>query len=187
MNTVKKQTGLPIKWLSHYLHGGQYVYLWFDIGMDVDWPTIFPVFTQPTARIFLRLLTGWVLCTGRRTITGIIPFASRWSIEDTFKNTKQFLGAEQPQSWKNQGPERAAVLGLALYSLVWTWYLRHGYRKTSVAATPWYPGKTTPSFQDALAALRRVLWHYRIISMFGKQAVHYKISKFLIAALEKAA
>ncbi|MFA5866253.1 MAG: transposase [Phycisphaerae bacterium] len=114
-------------------------------------------------------------------------FAGRWSIEDTFKNTKQFLGAEQPQSWKNQGPERAAVIGLTVYSLVWTWYLRHGYRKTSVAATPWYPGKTTPSFQDALAALRRVLWRDRIISMFGKQAVHYKISKFLIAALEKAA
>ena len=294
-------------------------------GLISAWTSIcqqfFPVFTQPTAQVFLRLLTGWVLCTGRRTITGIIPFADpgsirshdayhrffskaswdpqrlwellarmlvrlfyptgvipvdlddtvfhhtgrkmdgagiwrdavrstknklvycwglnlvvltvrvvapwggepvllvisrdpdgkerddfffttdlsmapaevigtfagRWSIEDTFKNTKQFLGAEPPQSWKDQGPERAAVLGLTLYSLVWTWYLRHGYRKTSVVPTPWYPGKTTPSFQDALAALRRVLWRDRIISMFGKQAVHYKISKFLIAALEKAA
>ena len=36
---------------------------------------LFPIFTQPTAHVFLRLVTGWVLCTGRRTITGIIPFA----------------------------------------------------------------------------------------------------------------
>ncbi len=35
----------------------------------------FPVFTAPGAQIFLALVTGWVLCTGRRTITGILPFA----------------------------------------------------------------------------------------------------------------
>ena len=34
-----------------------------------------PVFTQPAARIFVNLVTGWVLCTCRRTITGILPFA----------------------------------------------------------------------------------------------------------------
>ena len=35
----------------------------------------FPIFTTPTAQIFLRLITGWILCTARRTVTGIIPFA----------------------------------------------------------------------------------------------------------------
>lgn len=34
-----------------------------------------PVFTAPGAKIFLALVTGWVLCTGRHTITGILPFA----------------------------------------------------------------------------------------------------------------
>jgi hypothetical protein len=114
-------------------------------------------------------------------------FAGRWSIEDTFKNTKQLLGAEEPQSWKNLGPERAAVIGLALYALVWTWYIKHGYRKNTLLHAPWYPDKARPSFQDALAALRRILWQDRIISMFGKPSVHYKITQFLIAALEKAA
>jgi len=114
-------------------------------------------------------------------------FAGRWSIEDTFKNTKQFLGAEEPQSWKGPGPERAAVIGLALYSLVWTWYLKYGYQKNILLRLPWYPTKTHPSFADALATLRRVLWQDRIISMFGKRSVHYKISKFLIAVLERAA
>jgi len=35
----------------------------------------FPVFTAPGAEIFLALVTGWVLCTGRHTLTGILPFA----------------------------------------------------------------------------------------------------------------
>jgi hypothetical protein len=43
----------------------------------------------------------------------------RWSIEDTFKNTKQSLGSEEPQTWKGQWPERAAVISLWLYSVVW--------------------------------------------------------------------
>lgn len=35
----------------------------------------FPVFTAPTAKIFMNLVTGWILCTSRHTITGILPFA----------------------------------------------------------------------------------------------------------------
>jgi alkyl sulfatase BDS1-like metallo-beta-lactamase superfamily hydrolase len=34
-----------------------------------------PIFTTPAAQIFIRLITGWILCTTRRTVTGIIPFA----------------------------------------------------------------------------------------------------------------
>ena len=43
------------------------------------WPELlgqfFRIFTKPGAEIFLSLMTGWVLCTGRRTVTGILPFA----------------------------------------------------------------------------------------------------------------
>lgn len=35
----------------------------------------FPIFTAPGAEIFSRLMIGWVLCTARRTVTGILPFA----------------------------------------------------------------------------------------------------------------
>lgn len=40
----------------------------------------FPVFTAPTARIFLNLVTGWILCTTRKTITRILPLADPQSI-----------------------------------------------------------------------------------------------------------
>ena len=54
----------------------------------------------------------------------IACYADRWAIEDTFKNTKQFLGGQQPQTFKGKGPERAAGLSLWLYSMVWLWYLK---------------------------------------------------------------
>ena len=34
----------------------------------------FHLFTKPGATIFANLMTGWILCTARRTITGILPF-----------------------------------------------------------------------------------------------------------------
>jgi hypothetical protein len=35
----------------------------------------FQIFTVPTADIFIPLVNGWILCTARRTVTGIIRFA----------------------------------------------------------------------------------------------------------------
>ena len=114
-------------------------------------------------------------------------FAGRWSIEDTFKNTKQFIGGEEPQTWKGQGPERAAMLSLWLSSAVWMWYLNEHDRWGNVRILPWYPQKTHPSFQDALAHLRRHLWRQRIISMFGKRLGHDKKTEVLLEALARAA
>lgn len=46
----------------------------------------FPIFTTPTAKIFIRLMTGWILCTARRTVTGMIPFADplTWRAHDAY-------------------------------------------------------------------------------------------------------
>jgi len=117
----------------------------------------------------------------------IAGFAGRWSIEDTFKNTKQFVGGQEPQTWKRQGPERAAMLSLGLSSVVWLWYLREEGRSGKVRILPWYPQKAHPSFQDALASLRRHLWSQRIISMFGKRFGHDKKTDVLLEALSRAA
>jgi len=114
-------------------------------------------------------------------------FAGRWSIEDTFKNTKQFLGGQEPQTWKGRGPERAAMLSLWLGSAVWLWYLCQKGPARKFARVPWYPQKEHPSFQDALACLRRHLWGQRIISMFGKRSGHDKNLDVLLEALARAA
>jgi hypothetical protein len=114
-------------------------------------------------------------------------YAGRWPIEDTFRNTKQFLGAQQPQCWKHLGPERALGLAFWLYTAVWHWYLSvHGSRPAWLPA-PWYPSKTTPSFPDALAALRRVLWRDRIFVGCRPRPLPTKISDALIDVLARAA
>jgi len=114
-------------------------------------------------------------------------YNDRWAIEDTFKNTKQFLGGQEPQTFKGQGPQRAAGLSLWLYSLVWLWYLSQKTNNRYFIVQPWNPLKAAPSFADAIACLRRELWKERINCMFGKSAVHDKKFEFLLEALAPAA
>jgi len=105
----------------------------------------------------------------------------------TFKNTKQFLGGQEPQTWKGRGPDRAAGMSLWLYSMVWLWYLKQKSGQRYFRAAPWYRQKESPSFADALSCLRRELWRDRIKCMFGISVVHDKKFEFLLEALAPAA
>jgi hypothetical protein len=114
-------------------------------------------------------------------------YNDRWAIEDTFKNTKQLLGGQQPQTWKRKGPQRAAALSFWLYSTVWLWYLQQKSMDRYFLVQPWYDRKETPSFADAMACLRHRLWRERIKYWFGNSAVHDKKFQFLLEALAPAA
>ena len=117
-------------------------------------------------------------------------YAGRWSIEVCFRDTKQDLGGENPQSWKRQGPERAACLSLWLHGLTWCWYLAVHPSGGTWIPRPWYPHKATPSFLDALAALRRALWSQRITAMSADTTPAQdktQISEALLDALTYAA
>jgi hypothetical protein len=114
-------------------------------------------------------------------------YAGRWSIEDTFRNVKQFLGGQEQQTWKASGPERAAGLSLWLYSAIWMCYILHDASKPSWIPVPWYTAKRRPSFLDALACLRRALWKERIFARCGSESYPRKILTQLIDALAYAA
>jgi DDE superfamily endonuclease len=114
-------------------------------------------------------------------------YAGRWSIEDTFKNVKQFLGGQDPQSWKHNGPERAAALSLWLYSAIWFWYVNAYGSNRSWIPTPWYTKKCSPSFADALASLRRTLWRQRIFYTSDTHSLQPEIAETLITVLANAA
>lgn len=114
-------------------------------------------------------------------------YAGRWSIEDTFRNVKQFLGGEDPQTWKGPGPERAAALSFWIYSAVWAWYLSTQKDKQTWLDRPWYPAKTTPSFLDALACLRKQVWRSTIFATSDPSPIHRKNTAFLIDVLAMAA
>ena len=116
-------------------------------------------------------------------------FACRWEIEVAFRNAKQFMGLEDPQNgwWrrspkspqlkKTPGPNPHPVRGhtavlhtfsmaLTSYAVVLLWYFQHGNVDKDIkrvkTEAPWYLHKTSPSFMDMIASLRREIWSHRI-------------------------
>ncbi len=114
-------------------------------------------------------------------------YAGRWAIECVFRDVKQGVGGQEPQSWKHQGPERAAALSFWLYGAIWAWYLGVSGERPRFAIQPWYPAKATPSFADALAELRRTLWRERISPASGAPALTPETVEVLVQALAVAA
>ena len=120
--------------------------------------------------------------------TVVSIYASRWAIEVTNRDAKQVVGVEQPQSWADQGPERAASLGFWLHTAVWLTYMTAtGSRRPPMIERDWYPGKTTPSFADAMAEVRRALWRERISPGSKPQPLTPKMTNVLVEALATAA
>ena len=118
----------------------------------------------------------------------IAQYSGRWSIEDTFRNTKQFLGGQDPQTWKLHGPERAAAFSFIVYSLTWIWFIQTNQHKTTCwPSWPWYRSKSTPAFQDALAGLRSALWRSRLLNNSQKTPILAKNMNAIFNVLAYAA
>lgn len=113
--------------------------------------------------------------------------AHPWSIECVNREVEQFLHAEDPQSWKGKGPERAASLSLWLYAAIWTWYIASFGTTVTWVTRPLYQKKATPSFLDALAQLRRCLWSDRISAMSSSGSLNPKMTDGLLDVLTRAA
>lgn len=114
-------------------------------------------------------------------------YAGRWSIEICYRDVKQVLRGHQPQSWADDGPERAAGLSFWLYSAVWLWYLRECGDRPRFKRTAWFASKTTASFTDALAELRRTLWRQRISAASVGAPLDAQTVKVMVEALAVAA
>jgi hypothetical protein len=95
----------------------------------------------------------------------IESFARRWSVEVTFHDTKGKLGFEDPQNRTERAVERTAPLAFIAYTLVVVWYVLHGQRSRAakLPAMPWYTQKSSVTFSDMLATLRRASWRERLL------------------------
>jgi SRSO17 transposase len=84
-------------------------------------------------------------------------YASRWSIEVTFFNLKQFLGFADSQAWSRRAVERTAPFVAYLYTVIVLWYATNvpGSKLDFFPIRPWYRHKATPSFADMLGAAQR--------------------------------
>lgn len=83
-------------------------------------------------------------------------YASRWSIEETFHESKGSLGFEQPQGWTRRAVQRTAPTAMLLYSLVLLWFASTGHRFYRPPVRPWYRSKSRASFDDRLVLQRRL-------------------------------
>jgi hypothetical protein len=90
--------------------------------------------------------------------------ARRWTLEVTFRDSKQSLGFEEPQNRTPKAVERTAPVAMVLYSATVLWYARAGsaLRKRWFPQRPWYSRKKrqnrTASFAVMLATLRQASW-----------------------------
>lgn len=92
-------------------------------------------------------------------------YARRWAIEQTFQETKGYLGFEQPPGWTRRAVERTAPLAMLLYSLIVVWFAHHGHQHWQAPERPWYRSKRGPAFVDMLDTLRAETLHANIISL----------------------
>jgi len=95
-----------------------------------------------------------------RVVDILQSYAGRWSIEVVFRECKQYLGMNDPQARTRSAVLRMTPFCLWLNALVKYWFLRQApaYQQAAIHADPWYPHKTTISFQDMLTALRAHFW-----------------------------
>jgi hypothetical protein len=84
-------------------------------------------------------------------------YGARWSIEITNRETKQLLGAADPQCRKEQSVMRAPMFAYWSYSFVVLWFVRQYSTAKNLIAdpAPWYRKKKSFAFSDMLAAARR--------------------------------
>jgi hypothetical protein len=96
-------------------------------------------------------------------------YAGRWSIEVTNRETKQLLGAADPQCRKENAVFRAPMFAYWAYSFVVLWFAREFSTAKSLVAepAPWYRQKKNITFSDMLAAARRSHFSIGISSKAG--------------------
>lgn len=110
-----------------------------------------------------RLADAAFLCTDlQATPTQILEWVvMRWSVEVTFEETRAHLGLETQRQWSDPAIARTTPVLFGLFSLVTLLALRlcpTGHVPVETAA--WYH-KSTATFADCLALVRRYLWRAR--------------------------
>ncbi len=93
-------------------------------------------------------------------------FVSRWRMETTFQEVRAHLGVVTQRQWSDLAILRTTPALLGLFSLVAVWADELARAPTSAVrprTAAWYH-KREPTFSDAIAAVRRVLWRPQSLS-----------------------
>ena len=109
-------------------------------------------------------------------------FVSRWRVETTFQEVRAHLGVETQRQWSDLAILRTTPALLGLFSLITVWadgLARDAARTVRPNTAAWYR-KQEPTFSDAIAAVRRVLWSPPDFSMSRQAGESVKIPAGLL-------
>ena len=119
----------------------------------------------------------------------VFCYTGRWAIEVAFRETKQYLGMDEPQARKKEAVLRIVPFCLWLNALVKVWFIAQSRQAQPALPEndPWYPHKNTISFQDMLGALRLHFWRNTIFKESTSSHNDKKIRTFIAKSLAKVA
>ena len=117
----------------------------------------------------------------------VLCYTGRWAIEVVFRETKQYLGMNQPQARKKEAVLRLTPFCLWLNSMIKLGYILGSRQEQPlhIENDPWYPHKDTISFQDMLTSLRLHFWQNFIFSKSTFQDDSEKIGEFIIKSISR--
>jgi hypothetical protein len=111
-------------------------------------------------------------------------YVHRWSVETTFEETRDHLGVETQRQWSDLAIARTTPALLGLFSLITLWAAE---ARTALhpRIAAWY-AKEDPTFSDAIAIVRRVLWACPDFSISRKRPENVEIPGALLQRLIEA-
>jgi hypothetical protein len=113
-------------------------------------------------------------------------FVRRWQVEVTFEETRAHLGVETQRQWSPMAILRTTPVLLGLFSLVTLWaHDLSKSRKLKPRTAAWYP-KPLLTFSDAIAAVRRQIWHHQISFMSRPSRDSIEIPRHIWIRMENA-
>lgn len=132
--------------------------LWEPMGPDTPVRVILIQDTTKPSGYQLALITTDPSATPAQIIE---RYGDRWPIEVSFEDGKELFGIGQARNRTQKAVERTVPFQFLAMTLTITWYALYGHHPDDVAEhrarAPWYLTKTTPSFADMLAKLRRAI------------------------------
>jgi hypothetical protein len=131
--------------------------VWYHSGMPAV-PIRWVLIRDPKGRFETKAL----LCTDQSAdpIQILKWFVRRWQVEVTFQEVRTHLGVETQRQWSDKAIARTTPILMGLFS--WVTLLAHQSQvdgKLPIRQAAWYV-KTTPTFSDAIALVRRRIWEH---------------------------
>lgn len=148
--------------------------VWYHSGLPVV-PLRWVLVRDPLSKLEPKAFLSTAL--EARPLEILAWFVRRWSIEVTLEEVRRHLGVETQRQWSDKAILRTTPCLLGLFSIVTLLADRFNLDGgLPLQRSAWYK-KKLPTFSDALAAVRIVLWRQMHFSMSGEETEMWKIPR----------